>query len=99
MIQKFELIAGTMEEVQKYIEQLPNFHSWQIGKMYDPQIERMLSRDGPMSHIGFVTYQQMTEDGIVIHAAFVAITKNWKLHGNTRSTTNLQQSSSSIEES
>lgn len=74
MIQKFDLISGYREEVKSYIESLDHFDSWQIGKSYEDQIDRLLDRDGLMNHIGGVTYQSRNDDGLVtIHAAFVAI--------------------------
>ena len=78
MIKIFDLISGSREEVREHIESLDNFSSWQLGKKYDDQIDRMLSRDDLMKHIGCVTYQQNTSPGVVIHAAFVAITKPWR---------------------
>lgn len=78
MIKKFDLIAGSEEEIKQYIESLDTFDSWQIGKDYYTQIERLLTRPGFGSHIGFVTYQERKPDGCVtIHAAFIAI-NNYK---------------------
>lgn len=74
MIQKFDLIAGNRKEVREYIESLDHFDSWQFGKSYDDQIDRLLKRDGLMRHIGAVTYQSRNDDGLAtIHAAFVTI--------------------------
>lgn len=74
MIRKFDLIAGNRNEVRDYIESLDHFNSWQIGKSYDDQIDRLLARNVFLQHIGAVTYQSRNEDGVVtIHAAFVAI--------------------------
>jgi hypothetical protein len=78
MIKIFELITGDAEEVKHHIESLENFSGWQFGKKYNDQINKMLSRDDLMKHIGFVTYQQNTPEGVVIHGAFVAITKPWR---------------------
>jgi len=75
MIKKFELIAGTLDEVKEYIENLETFSSWQIFKSFDSQIQKMFLREDSMRHIGVVTYQGLCDDGVVIHATFVAITK------------------------
>lgn len=75
MIQKFDLIAGSSSEIKVYIESLDSFHMWQIGKTYEDQVKRLLDRNVLGNHIGGITYQGINEDGVVIHAAFVAITK------------------------
>ena len=75
MVKIFELITGSANDVCSYIEKLETFESWQMGKDFYSQIERLLSRDCLMEHIGAVTYQGRDKLGyIVIHAAFVAIT-------------------------
>ena len=74
MIQNFDLIAGNKKEVREYIESLDSFDSWQIGKSYDDQINALLSRNVLHRHIGGVTYQGRTDEGLItIHAAFIAI--------------------------
>lgn len=73
MIKKFDLIAGTKEEIRDYIERDNTFFQWQLGKDYNSQIERLLNRSGFANHIGAVTYQGVCDDGVVIHGAFVAV--------------------------
>jgi virulence-associated protein VapD len=76
MIQKFDLIAGSVEDIREYIESLDTFDSWQLGKNYYDQIDNMLDRPGLQNHIGAVTYQERDSDkGVTIHAAFIAIAK------------------------
>lgn len=73
MIQKYDLISGGVKEVYGYIESLPHFDSWQLGKSYEDQINRLLARDVFLRHIGAVTYQGRDGGDVTIHAAFVAI--------------------------
>lgn len=74
MIQKFDLIAGTKEEIRNYIESLDHFDSWQFGKSYEDQVKRLLNRDVLMRHIGAITYQSRNVDRTAtIRAAFIAI--------------------------
>jgi len=74
MIQKFDLISGSVDEIKEYIEGLDTFYSWQLGKDFYSQVERLLSRDCLFKHIGPVTYQERKSDGYVtIHAAFIGI--------------------------
>ncbi len=74
MIKRFDLIAGSVNEIEEYIEGLDTFDSWQLGKDFYSQIERLMSRDCFLEHIGAVTYQERDHEGLVtIHAAFIAV--------------------------
>jgi hypothetical protein len=77
MIQKFDLIAGSIDEIKEYIEGLDTFDSWQLGKGLYSQVENLLSRDCLFKHIGPVTYQGRNSDrSVIIHAAFIAVERN-----------------------
>lgn len=75
MTKIFDLIAGNREEVKHHIENLQTFKMWQLEKTYDDQVDTFMSRMDTLSHIGAVTYMGESEEGVVIHAAFVAITR------------------------
>ena len=75
MIEKYDLIAGSIEDVREYIESLETFKHWGFCKDYHSQVKRLLARNVLFDHIGAVMYQGEDEDGaVVFHAAFVAIT-------------------------
>ncbi len=91
MIKKFDLIAGTKEEIKEYIENLSNFKMWQFGKSYNSQIDSMFRQTHLSKHIGFVTYQGENENSeVIINAVFIAVlNKNRNYDGNVGPTADL----------